>query len=139
MKAFFDTNLFVYSVSVVPEDEPKRRIAVTLLEETDFHLSLQVVQEFLYTCLRKARLGQNREALRTSLDSLLAAPCLLPNAATVRRAFEIQGQFQISYWDASILAAAQELGCDTLYSEDLSDGQDYGGIRLVNPFKAVEG
>lgn len=134
MKAFFDTNLFVYSVSVVPEDEPKRRIAVALLEEMDFHLSLQVVQEFLHTCLRKARLGQNREALRASVDFLLAAPCHFPSGATVRRAFGIQGQFQITYWDAAIIAAAQELGCDTLFSEDLNDGQDYGGVVVKNPF-----
>jgi len=52
----------------------------------------------------------------------------------VRRAFEIQGQFQISYWDAVIVAAAQELGRDTLYSEDLNDGQDYGGVVVKNPF-----
>lgn len=134
MKVFFDTNLFVYSVSVAPEDEPKRRIAVNLLEEIEFHLSLQVVQEFLNTCLRKAQLGQNREALRVSIDFLLAAPCHLPSATTVRRAFEIQGQFQITYWDAAILAAAQELGCDNLYSEDLNHGQDYGGVVVRNPF-----
>jgi predicted nucleic acid-binding protein len=134
VKVFFDTNIFVYSVSVVPEDEPKRRIAVTLLEDIEFHLSLQVVQEFLNTCLRKAKLGQNREALRVSLDFLLASPCHLPNAASVRRAFEIQGQFHISYWDAAILAAAQELGCDTLYTEDLNHGQDYGGVVVKNPF-----
>lgn len=134
MKAFFDTNLFVYSVSVVPEDEPKRRIAVTLLEEMEFHLSLQVVQEFLNTCLRKARLGQNREALRDSLDMLLACSCHMPSGDTVRRAFDIQHQFQIGYWDAAIIAAAQELGCDTLYTEDLNHGQDYGGVVVKNPF-----
>lgn len=134
MKVFFDTHVFVYSVSVFPEDEPKRRVAVTLLEEVDFHLSLQVVQEFVHTCLRKSRLGQNREALRASLDFLLAAHCHLPNAVTVRRAFEIQGQFQIAYWDAAILAAAEGLGCDTLYTEDLNDGQDYGGVVVKNPF-----
>jgi len=45
VKVFFETNLFVYSVSGVPGEEPKRRIAVTLLEEKVFHLSLQVVQK----------------------------------------------------------------------------------------------
>jgi predicted nucleic acid-binding protein len=41
---------------------------------------------------------------------------------------------QISQWDASIIAAALELGCHTLYSEDLNSGQDYSGIRVINPF-----
>jgi predicted nucleic acid-binding protein len=79
-----------------------------------------VVQEFLNTCLRKARLGRNREALRDSLDILLAGSCHMPSADTVRRAFDIQHRFQIAYWDAAIIAAAQELGCDTLYTEDLN-------------------
>ncbi len=107
---------------------------MTLLEEVEFHLSLQVVQEFLNTCLRKARLGQNREALRDSLDMLLASSCHMPSADTVRRALDIQHQFQLAYWDATIIAAAQELGCDTLYTEDLNHGQDYGGVVVRNPF-----
>ncbi len=41
----------------------------------------------------------------------------------------------MSQWDATILAAAVELGCTTIYSEDMNDGQDYGGVRVVNPFK----
>jgi len=35
---------------------------------------------------------------------------------------------------AVIIAAAYELGCATLYSEDFSHGQDYDGVRVVNPF-----
>ena len=52
-------------------------------------------------------------------------------------ATKIQERFQISYWDAAIIAAAKRLSCDTLYSEDLSDGQNYDGIRVINPFRAV--
>jgi predicted nucleic acid-binding protein len=43
----------------------------------------------------------------------------------------------ISYWDAAIVAAAKKLGCHTLYSEDLNDGQDYDGVTVVNPFNAA--
>jgi predicted nucleic acid-binding protein len=42
--------------------------------------------------------------------------------------------FKVSYWDAAIIAAAQELGCGFIYSEDFSDGQDYDGVKVVNPF-----
>jgi predicted nucleic acid-binding protein len=48
-------------------------------------------------------------------------------------------QFEISYWDAAILEAARALGCDVVLSEDLSDGQDYAGVRTENPFNAVSG
>ncbi len=42
--------------------------------------------------------------------------------------------YRISYWDGAILAVAQALGARILFTEDLDDGQDYGGIRAVNPF-----
>lgn len=54
--------------------------------------------------------------------------------STVLTALQVKERFQVSYWDAAIIAAAQELGCATLYSEDLSDGQNYDGVRVVNPF-----
>jgi predicted nucleic acid-binding protein len=38
------------------------------------------------------------------------------------------------YWDAAIIEVARATGCDTVFSEDLNDGQDYGGVRVVNPF-----
>lgn len=47
--------------------------------------------------------------------------------ATARR-------FKISYWDAAIVEAARAIGCSVILSEDLSDGQDYGGVRVRNPF-----
>ncbi len=47
----------------------------------------------------------------------------------------IRRRFQLSHWDSTILAAAQELGCHTLYSEDLNHGQSYDGLRVINPFQ----
>ena len=55
--------------------------------------------------------------------------------ALVLEAVEIAERFQISHFDAQILAAAKRMGCATVYSEDLSHGQDYGGVRVVNPFR----
>jgi predicted nucleic acid-binding protein len=42
----------------------------------------------------------------------------------------------LSYWDAAILAAAKQMGCRAVYSEDLNAGQDYDGVTVVNPFAA---
>lgn len=44
-------------------------------------------------------------------------------------------RYMLSQWDATILAAAMELGCGVVFSEDMNDGQDYGGVRVINPFK----
>ena len=50
------------------------------------------------------------------------------------RATEIRGRFGLSYWDAAILAAAKMLGCEAVYSEDMSHEEDYDGLRVINPF-----
>lgn len=132
---FFDTNLFVYAVSQAPEDQDKRRIARGLIAKGDFSLSVQVVQEFIHTCLRKARLGQSPDAVRATVEFLFHFPCAVPSRALILRALDLQGRYQIGYWDAAILAAAHELGCDTLHTEDLIPGQDYDGVRVINPFQ----
>jgi len=54
--------------------------------------------------------------------------------STVLKALELRERFRLSYWDAAIIAAARDLGCHTIYSEDFSHGQDYDGVRVVNPF-----
>jgi predicted nucleic acid-binding protein len=42
---------------------------------------------------------------------------------------------ELRYWDSLIVAAARRAGCPEALSEDLSDGQDYGGVIVVNPFR----
>jgi predicted nucleic acid-binding protein len=44
-------------------------------------------------------------------------------------------RFRIAYWDAAILEAARALGCELVLSEDLTDGQDYAGVRVENLFR----
>jgi hypothetical protein len=39
------------------------------------------------------------------------------------------------YWDAAIIEASRAAGCTHVLSEDLSDGQDYGGVQVTNPFR----
>ena len=50
------------------------------------------------------------------------------------RATEMKQRFGLSYWDAAILAAAKMLGCEAVYSEDMSHNEDYDGLRVINPF-----
>jgi len=58
-------------------------------------------------------------------------------ADLVRAAIQLHRRFQLGYWDAAIIAAAQQLGCRTVYSEDLNAGQNYDGVTVVNPFAAA--
>jgi predicted nucleic acid-binding protein len=57
------------------------------------------------------------------------------DGALVLEALRIAERYQTSHFDAQILAAARRLGCPTVYSEDLNHGQDYGGVRVINPFR----
>ena len=134
VSTFFDTNIFIYAVSEAPEDAAKRRLALTLIEDSEIHHSIQVVQEFLHTCLCKSRIGLNSPALVQSARWLLTFDCQIPDAASVMRTLEIQKTHGISYWDAAIVIAASELRCDTLYTEDLNHDQIYNAVRVVNPF-----
>ena len=67
----------------------------------------------------------------------MAFPRAPVDGPLVLEAVQISERFQTSHFDAQILAAAKRMGCATLYSEDLNHGQDYGGVRVVNPFLAV--
>jgi predicted nucleic acid-binding protein len=55
--------------------------------------------------------------------------------AVLQSALYLKDRYQISYWDAAILAAAKAARCRELLSEDLSHGQDYDGVVVVNPFR----
>ncbi len=63
-----------------------------------------------------------------------AFPCVSINSKLVKIAAEIRERFQISYWDGAILSAAEALGAATLYTEDLNNGQQYGSVRVSDPF-----
>ncbi len=44
-------------------------------------------------------------------------------------------RYQIPFWDALILAAAQSASAAVLYTEDLNHGQRYGEAVVRNPFQ----
>jgi predicted nucleic acid-binding protein len=133
-QCFADTNLFLYAASKDPTDARKKSVARALLESKDIGISAQVMQEFAHNATAKKRLGLKPEETESILRSLLEYPILPVTGELVLEAFNLGQRYQIAYWDAVIVAAALELGCETLYSEDLNAGQDYGGVIARNPF-----
>lgn len=133
---FLDTNVLVYSIDSSNPD--KQRQAVDLIEEALVHergiVSTQVLSEFYTIVTRKLpsplSAVQAQEIIET-LEPLVAVDIDYP---LVLRAIETQARYQISYWDGLIIAAAERVHCQTIYSEDLSDGQKYFGIQIKNPF-----
>jgi predicted nucleic acid-binding protein len=134
VKVFFDTNVLVYAAVGTGKDEPKRKRALELIESEDFGISAQVLQEFFVTVVKKAARPLSAALALEWVEQFSAFPCQTVDHQLVRIAIEQSERFAISYWDAAILAAAEALGTDTVYSEDLNDGQQYGRVRVVNPF-----
>ena len=133
-RVFFDTNILVYAAVGTGRDEPKRKRALELIESEDFGTSAQVLQEFFVTVVRKASRPLSAGQALDWIEQWAAFPCQAIDHQLVRIAIEQSERFAISYWDAAILVAAEALGTDMVYSEDLSDGRRYGRVRVVNPF-----
>lgn len=134
---FVDTNILLYAASGKPEDREKSVIARAIVFDRPVAISLQVLQEF-YTAARKPRklaLGHD-DAVRFC-KQWRTFLILEPTLQLFDAALELCGRYQISYYDAAILAAARQLGCAKVYSEDLNDGQDYDGVRVENPFRGI--
>ena len=134
--AFFDTNVFVYAED---HGEPeKRAIALRLLADhivsDDIVLSAQVLNEFYVNVRRLKRPLDAAQAL-DALEQLAAFPVVPVTADLVVAAAAASERYQVSHWDALILETARAAGCSVVLSEDFNDGQDYGGIRVENPFK----
>jgi len=132
--AFVDTNILLYAVSADPAEAGKREAARKLLAGTAWGLSVQVLQEFYVNVVRPPVCAMSHADAVTAIRELLRRPTVPTDAALVLEALRLKERYQISYWDAAIVAAARALGAGTLYSEDLSHGQDYDGVRVVSPF-----
>jgi predicted nucleic acid-binding protein len=57
---------------------------------------------------------------------------------SILEALDLEARYQISFWDALVIQAAQMAGAEILYSEDLSDGQRHGTVRVKNPLTGDE-
>lgn len=131
-RLFVDTNILVYAVDF---NDPKSETARSLLKGDEICLSTQVLHEF-YVAVTRAR-----RASPHTHDEAVAWVQLWKNfdvhPITVDHtdlAIEIKARFQLSFYDALIVASAHLAGCRTLITEDLNSGQDYGGVRVRNPF-----
>ena len=131
---FLDANVLLYASSNAAEDKTKRERAQALMIATPFALSAQVLQEYIANALRKKQLGISEENIHAMLELAATATVMPVSLELILAAMQIHRRFQVSHWDATIIAAAVELGCTTLYSEDLNHGQNYDGVRVVNPF-----
>jgi predicted nucleic acid-binding protein len=137
-EVMLDSNVLVYALSDAPSERKKRNSAATLLAEKDFGTSYQVLMETWVVATRKMAKPVSEQKVAVFLDRVLAFRCVAGVADLYRQAFRLSRRHKIHPYDAAIVAAAQELGAHTLYSEDLADGHEYDGVKVVNPFLALD-
>ena len=135
---FVDTNVLLYAISRDPVERQKAGRANAILAGRDVALSVQVLQEFYVQATRMTRPTALTHQQAVSLvESFLRFPVQELTTALMLAALETRDRFGISYWDAAILEAARALGCNLVLSEDLTEGEDYGGVRVENPFHGL--
>ena len=135
---FIDTNVLFYTVDEDPASASKRQRAEQLLLSERWGWSVQVAAEFFVNATSPKRPFKLSAVDAVALvETWFVFPTAGLTPALFRAAVDLHQRFQLSYWDAAILAAARQMGCHTVFSEDLNDGQNYDGVTVVNPFAGV--
>lgn len=132
-KVFVDTNVLAYRMDGGEPD--KRRIARARMKEAHtFIVSTQVLLELYSVLTRRFMPALTPTQARSVLGEVVTLPVVPADADLVMRATLTAQGHQLSIWDAMIVEAATEAGCDELWSEDLAAGTELRGVRVVNPF-----
>lgn len=134
---FLDTNILVYAVERAGPDPTKSSTALALARRSDVCLSVQVLGEFYRAVTSPRRdVPLTHDEAVSWVQLWKRHDVRAVTVAHVDLALELAHRFRLGYFDALILAAARLAGCDTVHSEDLNDKQDYGGVRVNNPFRS---
>ena len=133
-KFFVDTHILFYAQdkSAGLKRERAEKLVSDLWQSGAGVLSTQVLQEF---CVAVRRVDRNRpiDDLRRWVERYSKWEVVVNNHESILGALGIESRYNISFWDAMIVHAAQVARADVLYSEDLSDGMLFGSVRVVNP------
>ena len=129
-KPFLDSNIVLYLLS----GNAAKAERVQALLEAGAVISVQVLNEVTSVCLRKLKMPwQEVDAL---LLAVKAACEVLPlTVGSHEKAIELAKRFQLSFYDANIVACALLSGTPVLLSEDMHSGLLIDGLLIQSPFK----
>ena len=137
---FIDTNIIVYSFDAGQRQkrEKARELIIDALLNGHGVISYQVIQEFMNVATRKFPVPLRKEEALMYLESVLSPLCsIFASQELFTLALSIQERTGYSYYNSLIVAAALSAGCHILYSEDMQDGREIEGLKIVNPFVAL--
>jgi predicted nucleic acid-binding protein len=134
---FIDTNIFIYAHD--NSDPLKSEIAKTLiLDQVSMNravISFQVIQEFCNATLKESKhLLDVKDVKRVINELLMPLVAHTQNELFIQKTLDLFNSYSLSFYDAAIIQAANDLGCDIVYSEDMQNGANYDGVIVVNPF-----
>jgi predicted nucleic acid-binding protein len=134
-RLFVDTNIWVYAVD--HSDVRKQETALAVLQPSDTAdvvVSAQVIGEFFAVVTRKLARTVPLVDVRAMVSQMVRLPVVAIDSRLVEAAISGAETWQLSYWDALIIAAAETSGCDRVISEDMSHGVVYGSVQVQDPF-----
>ena len=131
-RCLIDSNVWLYAF-IESGDEDKSAIARSVVEMDDVMVSTQVINEVCVNLTSKA--GFLEPDVRLMVSSFYRRYTVAPvEQETLLQGSEIREQHSFSFWDSLVVASAILAGVDVLYSEDMQDGFEIEGVRIVNPF-----
>ena len=139
-KYFVDTNILMYAhdTSAGAKHERAKALLEDLWRQRSGVVSTQVLQELCVNLRRKAGHPVDLRTAREIIADYLSWDVVTNTGESILDALQLEEHYQISFWDALVVQAAEASGAAVLYSEDLSDGQTYRGVRVVNPLRTAE-
>ncbi len=136
-RTFLDTNVFLYAF--LNQDVGKKSVAAEIISDAVRHgcgfVSLQVVNEFCNVMVKKS--GKTLAELLDATRLFRRLRMVDGSLRLAQRALEIKSLYGVQFYDSLMLSAAESAGCDEILTEDLNDGQMYGSVKAVNPFKGL--
>jgi predicted nucleic acid-binding protein len=132
---FVDTNVLLYRFSSVGAEKQlaAAQWIAALWSLSSGRLSWQVIFEFYVNVVRKT--GTPAATAREAASHLVLWNPVSPHHATLTRAWHWCDKAQINFWDALIVAAAEQSGSRWLLSEDFQTGRKFDSVTVVNPFE----
>jgi predicted nucleic acid-binding protein len=138
-RSFVDTNVLVYAhdVEAGERHEVAAGLVTALWDSRNAVISTQVLQEFYVNATRKIPKPVTRAVARQIVRTYAAWPTETVGPADIERASELEEQYQMSFWDALIVAAAVKAGATRVLTEDMSTGRVIEGVVIENPFSRI--
>jgi predicted nucleic acid-binding protein len=129
-----DTNILIYARD--PRDPQKQARADALVSSmVDGVLLWQVACEYLAASRKLEKFGYDRsQAVADLADMRQAWVSILPTWDVIDRAIRLLAKYNLSFWDATLVAACLEAGVERLYSENFDASARAAGLEIINPF-----